>query len=297
VVAHSLALQPDDEVLATDHEYGACDRVWQFACRRRGAVYRKQAISFPLVSAGAVVDALWQGVTPCTRVLFISHITSPTAVIFPLAEVIRRAREAGILTVVDGAHAPGQLALDLRALDPDFYAGNCHKWLCAPKGSGFLYARPEAQRLLSPLVVSWGRQAGDAPNPFLDELGWQGTRDTSAYLATPAAIAWLAAHDWPRVRRECHELLVTAAARIAALTGLAPLPSPTWYAQMAAFPLPPCDTVTLKQRLYDEHRVEVPVMTWNDRPLVRVSVQGYNTPSDLDALAAGLEALLPQVQT
>jgi len=301
IVARSLcdhaefALQPGDEVLATDHEYGALDRTWRFICQKRGAVYINHPLPYPITSAEAVVEALWSRVTPRTRVLFISHVTSPTALILPIAALIRRARAAGILTVIDGAHAPGQVPLDLTALGVDFYAGNCHKWLSAPKGSGFLYARRDVQPLLEPLVVSWGWQS-DNPGPscFVDEQQWQGTRDPAAFLAVPAAIRFMADHAWPQVQQECHALAACARRVLGEMTGLAPLSpdSPDWYAQMVAIPLPACDTKALSQRLRDEYHIVVPLLSWHGHCFVRVSIQGYNTPSDVNALIAALKVLL-----
>jgi isopenicillin-N epimerase len=319
IVARSLPLRRGDEVLATDHEYGALDRTWRFVCAKRGAIYVNQPVPLPLQSPEQVVEAIWAGVTPRTRVLFLSHITSPTALAFPVEELVHRARQANILTVIDGAHAPGQIPLELETLGADFYSGNLHKWLCSPPGSAFLYARREVQHLLEPLVVSWGWE--DRPDrfgkpaeyrcrsgvrSFVAEQEWQGTRDPAAYLSVPAAIQFQAEHDWPRVWTECHALLREARRRIEELTGLPPIcpDSPQWYAQMAAFPLPACDGAALQQRLYDDYHVEVPVIDWpalgpagtgNVRQLVRVSVQGYNTPQDVEALIAGLAALLPTV--
>jgi isopenicillin-N epimerase len=302
VVARSLRLGPGDEVLATDHEYGALDRTWRFVCAKGGAKYINQPIPLPVESLEQVVDAIWAGVTAQTRVLFLSHITSPTALILPVAALVHRAREAGILTIVDGAHAPGQIPLDLVALGADFYGGNLHKWLCGPPGSAFLYARPEVQYLVEPLVVSWGWEPESTNLLSLDGTTsrfvlaneWQGTRDPAAYLSVPAAIQFQAEHDWPRVRAECHELLREARRQIEALTGLPPIcpDTPEWYAQMAALPLPPCDAAALQSRMYDEYRVEVPIIEWNGRQLVRVSVQGYNTGRDVEALVAGLQATL-----
>jgi len=298
VVARALPLSPGDEVLGTDHEYGAIERTWRFVCGRRGARYVRQAVPLRPSSPGEVVEAIWAGVTPRTRVLFLSHITSPTATVFPIEPLLRRARAAGILSVVDGAHAPGQLPLDLEALGADFYAGNCHKWLCAPKGSAFLHARREVQELLSPLVVSWGWQS-DRPGPsrFVDEQQLQGTRDPAAFLAVPAAIRFLEQHDWPAVRRRCHDLLAGARRAIGALTGLPPLTpdTPDWYAQMAAFPLPPCDGPALKERLYQSYQIEVPVTSWQGLAFVRVSVQGYTSAADVAALVGALADLLPEV--
>jgi len=295
VVARSLPLRPGDEVLATDHEYGALDRTWRFICQKRGATYINHPLPLPWESPEAVVEALWSGVTERTRVLFISHITSPTALILPVAELARRARAAGILTIVDGAHGPGQVDLDLRELGADIYVGNCHKWMMAPKGAAFLYARREVQEWLEPLVVSWGWQSEKpGPSRFVDEQEWQGTRDIAAYLAVPAAIAFMEEHEWPRVREECHALLRQAREEVAALTGLPPIcpDSPEWTAQMAALPVPNCDAAGLQRRLYEEFTIEVPIITWGGRRFVRVSIQGYNTEADVTALVGALRILL-----
>ncbi|MGE5250447.1 MAG: aminotransferase class V-fold PLP-dependent enzyme, partial [Bacteroidota bacterium] len=189
VVARSLELGPGDEVLSTDHEYGALNRTWSFLSKARGFAYINQPIPVPLETPEQFVEAFWKGVTPRTRILFLSHITSPTAIIFPVQQVIRRARQAGILTIIDGAHAPGQIPLALDQLGADFYGGNLHKWLCAPKGAGFLYARPEVQHLLKPLVVSWGYESEKpSGSTFIDHYEWWGTRDPAAFLSVPAAI-------------------------------------------------------------------------------------------------------------
>jgi isopenicillin-N epimerase len=299
IVARSLRLNPGDEVLATDHEYGALDRTWQFVCERLGASYVRAQIAIPVDSHEQTADAVWSRVTPRTRVLFVSHITSPTALILPVEELVRRARRSGILTVIDGAHAPGQIPVDLEALGADFYTANCHKWMCAPKGSAFLYARQEVQPLLDPLVVSWGwRPEEPGPSRFIDEHEWQGTRDLAAFLAVPEAIEFLRAHIWGAVQQDCHRLAAYARAAIGSITGLPQIcpEDSSWYAQMASVLLPPCDTERLKQRLLDEYRIEVPV--WKgDLPLLRVSVQGYDTKADVDALTSALERLLPDVRS
>jgi isopenicillin-N epimerase len=302
IIARSLDLKPGDEVLATDHEYGAVERTWRFVCERRGARYHSQPIPLPMTTPEAMVEALWQGVTERTRVVVVSHITSPTALIFPVAEIVRRAARAGILTVIDGAHAPGQIDLNLEALGADFYVGNCHKWLCAPVGAGFLYARPERQPLLEPLVVSWGWQARKpGPSPFQDFFEWIGTDDPAAYLSVPAAIEFQASHNWPAVRAACHQLAARARERIAALTNLPHIApdSPAWWAQMFAAPLPLTDTAaaeTLKRRLWEEYQVEAPITEWGNQYFVRVSVQAYNTPQDIDRLLEGLTQLLPELR-
>jgi isopenicillin-N epimerase len=297
-VARSLPLQSGDEILSSDHEYGALERTWTFVNERRGSQLIVRELPLPLVDPNDVVEAIWAGVTPRTRVLFLSHITSPTAVILPIEPLIERARRAGIWTVIDGAHAPGQVPLDLHALGVDFYGGNCHKWLSAPKGAGFLYARQDVQHLIEPLVVSWGwRPTEPGPSVFVDENERQATRDPAAYLAVPDVIQFQAERDWPSVREECHALAKLARERILALTGEEPFVAddPRWYAQMATLPLPSCDSDALKTRLWDEFKIEIPLMRWR-RPCLRISVQGYNTLADVDRLLDALAVLLPQVR-
>jgi len=295
IVARSLRLGPGDQVLASDHEYGACDRAWRFLARRQGFQYIRRPLRLPLLSAEDFHRQLWAGVSSQTRVIFLSHITSPTAVLFPVAETCAHARDAGILMLIDGAHAPGQIPLDLPATGADFYAGNLHKWLCAPKGAGFLYARSEVQHLLDPLVVSWGFEA-DSPGSsrFIDYFEWNGTRDIGAFLAVPEAIRFQERNRWPRVRAECHHLLRSALAGIAALAATDSLyADDSWYAQMGAAELPrSVEPESLQRRLYDDHRIEVPVLEWNGRKLIRVSVQGYNARRDVDRLLEALENLL-----
>jgi isopenicillin-N epimerase len=300
IVARSLPLQSGDEVLTTNHEYGALERTWTFVSEYRQTRVVVQQLPVPLDDPDEVVEAVWAGVTPRTRVLFLSHITSPTAVTLPIEPLIVRARNAGIWTVVDGAHAPGQVELDLSALDVDFYGGNCHKWLSAPKGAGFLYVRPELQHLIEPVVVSWGwRPTDPGPSVFVDQIERQATHDPAAYLSVPTAIEFQAQRDWPRVRQECHELARLARQQMTELTGIQPLVAddPRWFAQMATLPLPPCDTAELKRRLYDEYQIEIPATRWGDVPCLRVSVQGYNTRDDIERLIAAVAKLLPEVRT
>lgn len=292
IVAHTLPLKPGDEVLSTDHEYGAIERAWCFNCDKRGATYLRQAIPVPLISAKESVEAIWTGVTPRTRVLALSHITSPTAWILPLQELAGRAREAGIWTVIDGAHAPGQISVSLDELGVDFYIGNCHKWMMGPAGSAFLYARPEVQDLIEPLVISWGwGNETQRVTRFVDAQQIQGTRDLSAFLAVPAAIAFMQQHNWPQVRQDCHALVRYARDELARFTGLAPLTPDTgdWFSQMASIPLPPCDTQALWTYLHEQYNIEIPVLKWNDQPMIRLSIQGYNTQADVETLIDGVK--------
>jgi isopenicillin-N epimerase len=275
LAAGALDLQPGHEVLSTAHEYGALDLAWEHVCAHARARYIRMPVALPL---GDAVAEIWSGVTDATRALFVSHVTSETAVRLPVEELCARARDRGIATIVDGAHAPGHVPLDLRELDVDYYAGNCHKWLCAPKGAGFLYVRRELQETIAPLVVGWG-YGGEST--FLTRHEKQGTRDPSAFLTVPDAIEWQRARDWETVRARCRRLASDAPRRL----GLEPLGDGL---QMVSMRLPPGSPDDLQARLYTEHRVEIPVFDG----LIRASFQGYNDDGDLDALAAALGQLL-----
>jgi isopenicillin-N epimerase len=293
VVARSWPLQPGDEILTTDLEYGACDATWQRLCDAAGATYRQVEIPLPY-ERERVVERLMAAVTPRTRLIYLSHLTSTTALILPVAEVCAAARERGIATLVDGAHAPGQIDLDLDAIGADFYVGNCHKWLCAPKGSGFLHARPERQAMLDAPVTSWGYAEGTGGHSGFDaylgrslferRLQWQGTRDLAAWLAVPAAIDFQARHDWPAVRTRCHALAREALTALTERFGLAPIARDGDWAQMVAIPVPPQDPQALRQRLFDDSGIEVPVTSHRGQVFVRVSVQGYTTAAEIQRL-------------
>jgi isopenicillin-N epimerase len=266
-VIRSLPLAPGDEILTTRHEYGALDRTWDFV---GATVVRVEPGEF----AGAI--------GPRTRAVFLSHITSPTALVLPVEEVCAAAREARVLSIVDGAHVPGHLPLDLRALGADVYAGNCHKWLAAPKGTGFLHVRPEEQSWLKPLVVSWGWEEGAS---FSRRHTWQATRDPSAYLALPAAIA-----AWRRFDLAAQEALADRGVELLRRIGLRPLagvPAPL----MRALELDEDEPARLQERLFAEHGVEVVVREWEGRSLLRFSVGPYVSEPDLERLCAGLAAL------
>jgi isopenicillin-N epimerase len=282
VVAHALELRPGDEVVATTHEYGANHILWRRVCERVGARY----VEVETRPARAVEDLIG-ALTERTRALFVSHITSPSALVFPIAKLCAAARAAGVFTIVDGAHAPGQIELDVEAVGADVYVGDCHKWLCAPKGSGFLHAQPEAQALLEPRIVSWDWEE----TAWADRHRWAGTRDPSAHLAVAAAIDFQAEHQWESVRERCHALAVAATRRLGEL-GLEPTAeSDDEYAQMVAFRLAPCDAEAVERRLFAEYRIDVAAQTWRDEPTLRVSFQGYNDESDLDALVDALRRL------
>jgi isopenicillin-N epimerase len=296
VIIRSLDLDPGDEVLTTNHEYGANTLAWEWLLAKEGASLVKRQVSIPVSTPEEVVESIWSGVTERTKAIFMSHLASPTALILPVQQICERARSQGILTIIDGAHAPGQIPLDLHELGADIYTGNLHKWLCAPKGAGFLYVRPEEQGWVESLIVSWGwgRQGTLAPSSFVERNEWQGTRDIAAFLSVPSAICFQAEHEWEAVRTRCHELASSARRQIAELTNQLPISpdSPAWYAQMAACPIRTDDPHEVKRRLYDDYRVEVPVFDWNGHSLVRASFQAYNDENDLDRLMMALSELL-----
>lgn len=306
-VARSLAtnqrLRSGDEILTTNHEYGACEATWEWVCQHTGARMVRTEIPLPFCAA-EFTERVWANVTPRTRVLFLSHITSGTALIFPIAELVQRAREAGILTLIDGAHVPGHIPLNLDQLGADFYTGNCHKWLCAPKGSAFLHVRREHHALLDAPVISWGYaldtsgtqgNAAYTGSTLLERhMQWQGTRDIAAFLAVPTAIAFQALHHWPQVRQRCHAMAADALTRMCAHTGMAPVCSDADFGQMVVLPVPAMDTEVLGQRLQQEFGIEIPVTTHQGRLFVRISVQGYNSQTDVDALVQALQAIYPR---
>ena len=294
IVAQSLELAPGDEVLTTDHEYAALEKTWAQVCSRAGARVVVAEVPLPLVEAQAFAAALIGAMTARTRVLFLSHVTSATALVLPLAAVVAAARARGIVTVIDGAHGPGLVPLALDALGADFYAGNCHKWWLAPKAAGFLQVRRQRQAGVVPLVISHGWTQGQGePGPFgnsafVDRLEMQGTRDPSAWLAVPEALRFRREQGWEQVADRCRELTQEVAGRVAGLSGMAALSSAEFCApQMVAMPVPECDVAVLQGFLW-ARGIEIPCYRWKGRCIVRLSVQGYNDRGDLARLVAGL---------
>ena len=278
IAARSLDLQPGDEVLATGLEYGACDFAWEAICSRAGARYVRAEIPFPVED---VVDRLFARQTERTRVVYASHITSETGLLLPIEEIVARGRAAGLITIVDGAHTPAHVPLDLTALGADFYAGNCHKWLCAPKGSAFLHARPEHQARVDGAIVSWGHRE---PTTFISRTQEQGTRDDAAYLTVPAAIAFQREHNWDAIRARCVELCREARRNLCAAFGTEPIAPETMVLQMASVRVPDAvDGAELVRLLWEEHRIEIPVMR-PQQDLLRISIAAYTTREDVERL-------------
>ena len=293
-IAQSLKLEPGDEILSNEHEYGACIRAWNKVCRHSGAVIVSAPIPDPIESLEQIAEFIWSKVTDRTKVLYISHITSPSGIIFPAEELCRRARERAIMTVVDGAHCSGQIPLDLKNFGADFYTGNCHKWLCAPKGAAFLYAAPDKKHLIEPLMVSWGgTNECSSDDAFINELQYQGTTDMSAFLAISDAIKFQADNNWDAVREECQRKVAWVKDELESLPNVR-----AWYPttntlqkQMAAVILKGKGGGSVKDYLASQYKIEIPVWTRGDDAILRVSVQGYNTQEELELLVDAIKKL------
>ena len=287
IVAKNLKLEPGDEVLSTNIEYGALDRTWNYYCRRAGAKYVRQPIPLPVSSKEEIIDAFWKGYSNRTKAIFISQITSSTALRLPVEEICAEAKRRGLLTIVDGAHAPGHIPLDLSTLQADVYTGACHKWMMTPKGCSFLYIAREHQHLFDPLVVSWGYEsAAPSHSQFLDYHQMQGTRDFSAFLTVPKAIAFMKEHNWEAVAEDCRMLARENYPRLCELLGAAPLCPLTddFLGQMCSIPIKTDAPEALQRLLFERYGIEIPVMRQDDWIFLRYSVQGYNGQDDLDLL-------------
>ena len=294
IIAKSFSLGAGDEVLTTEWEYGACDRTWQYYCDKAGARYIKQPIRLPLQDQDDFVAQFLKGVTKKTKLIFLSHITSSTAIRFPVEKLVAEAKKLGIMTFVDGAHAPAQVPLSLRSLGVDIYTGACHKWMMTPKGSSFLYVRKEHQGLFDPLVISWGYKAEKPSHSlFLDYHQQQGTRDFSAFCTIPAAISFMKENNWDEVSSQCRQVVLKNAMRFCNLLGTEPLlPLDDFFVrQLFSIPIRTQDPELLKGRLYDEYRIQIPVMRHGDRVFIRYSIQAFNQPEDLDRLEEALKKL------
>ena len=270
-------------MLTTDLEYGACDLAWEWVCRRAGARYVRAPIPLPLCDPAQLVDGLFAAATEHTRVVYVSHVASGTGLVLPVGEIVARAGALGLVTVVDGAHAPAQVPVDLAGLRADFYAGNAHKWLSAPKGVGFLHVRPEYQDRVGAAIVSWGYREGAS---FSERIEMQGTRDPAAWLSVPDAIRFQAERDWDAVRHRSGKLARDARRELCDLLGTEPLAPESMVAQMATVRLPH-SAPELSSRLFTRHRIEIPVVG-PEHDLLRLSVAGYTTREEIDRLLAAL---------
>ena len=306
IAAASVELEADDEVLLNDHEYGAVRRIWRHRCQQTRARLVVAELPATLNSAEEIVERLFESVSEKTKVIVVSHVTSPTALVFPVEEICRRARERGILTCVDGPHALATVDVSLRKLDCDFYCASCHKWLCAPFGSGFLFVNPRRQGKVKPALVSWGGSiAGRQPSWKAESL-WLGTRNPAAFLATAAAVDFFQPEMITQFREHSRSLLDEAVTQISTLTGLPAIeagedsrcPSmislklPKTGTESEQSPTKPAQRDPLQDQLQDRYRIEIPVVHWQEHRLLRVSAHLYNSAAHYERLVEALRAEL-----
>ncbi len=294
-VMRSLKLNPGDEILATNHEYGAMDRIWNFYCKKSGTKYVRQPITLPVVSKEQIIREFWKGYNENTKVVFLNQMSSATALIFPVKEICDKAQELGLITIVDGAHVPGHIDLNISELNPDFYTGTLHKWMLAPKGSSFLYVKKEFQADIDPLVVSWGYESvAPGESQFLDYHEYQGTNDHSAFLCTPKVIEFLEQNDWSAKSKACKQIVFDNYQRFCDLLKTEPLAPITeeFLGQMASIPVRTSKPTELKDLLYDQYRIQIPVMPLNGNYYIRYSINAYNSQEDLDVLYRALEDII-----
>ena len=292
-VIYNLDLKSGDEVLMSNHEYGALVRAWKMWGEKTGVNIIQQDISMPVTTEENFIENFWTGVTDQTKVIFLSHITSSTALIFPIEKIIKLAKEQNILTIIDGAHVPAHIPLNIHELGCDFYTGACHKWLCAPKGSSFLFVKKEHQDWVKPVVVSWGKDGDDpTPSEFIQNFQWQGTRDMSAFLTIPTAINFYIKEIRP-YQESCKKIIQDTYSEFPSVLNTEPISAgKEWLAQLVAHPLPKNIPSNLKKGLWEEYQIEIPVFEWNGQEFVRVSIQVYNTQKDVDLLMSALRSLI-----
>lgn len=307
-VLRSLALKPGDEVLTTNHAYNACANALRFDAERTGSKVVVAAVPFPLASPDEVTRAVLAAVTERTRFALIDHITSPTGLVFPVKALIDGLHARGVEVMIDGAHGPGMVPLDLKALGADWYTGNLHKWVCAPKGAAFLHVPLKRQAALRPLVISHGANAMRTDRSrFRIEFDWVGTVDPTPWLSVPAALDALEKSEpggWPEVMSKNRALALEARTLLAAALQVKEPAPAEMIGSLAALQLP--DGIKgkgalpgsggldpLQDRLFEEHRIEVPVFAWpgEGKRLIRIAAQRYNRRSDYERLAAALTKL------
>ena len=297
MIAKSFPLNAGDEILATDIEYGACDRTWDYYCKKKGATYRRQKINLPIINKEQFIEDFFKGCNENTKAVFISHITSATGLILPAAEICAIAKEKGLITIVDGAHAPAHIPLDLSKIQADFYTGACHKWMMAPKGCSFLYAAKSAQPICDPMIVSWGYQAAKPSHSnFLDYHQMIGTRDFSAFLTVATCIEFMEQHEWKAVGQICHQMVLDHAPRFFTLLNskpICPLNS-EWIGQMISIPIQTPDPEKLQRTLFLDYKIEVPIMRQGNDVYLRYSINAFNTVENLDALYNAIVAIQKQ---
>ena len=291
-VINSLNLNDGDEVLMTDHEYGALVRQWNLWGEKNKVKIKQQKVPVPVTSKDMFINNFWRGVSKKTKVIFISQITSPTAIIFPVKEIIDLAKSKGILTIIDGAHVPGHIDLNIHSLGCDFFTGAIHKWLCGPKGSSFLFVKKSHQDWVKPIIHSWGKDGNDpGPTEFLQDFQWQGTRDMSSFLTIPKAMDFFRRHIQPN-QEYCRKMTLEVFSNFISMLGTEPLTTGgQWIGQMVSHPLPVNAPLEIKDILMEKYKVEIPIFEWNGNRYIRSSFQVYNEKKDIDSLMSALDSI------
>jgi isopenicillin-N epimerase len=295
IIAKSFPLKEGDEILSTNVEYGAMDRTWNYYCRKANAKYVRQPFTLPLVSKEKFVEDFFKVLTSKTKAIFISQITSTTALIFPVKEIVDAAKKKGLFTIVDGAHVPGHIDLNITELGADVYTGACHKWMCTPKGCSFLYVKKEHQHLFDPLLISWGYEAAmPSDSQFIDYHQMQGTRDFSAFLTVPKAIEFFKENSWKQVAQHCREIAHSNYQRFCDLLNTQPLApiSDEFLGQMCSMQIKTSEPQKLQRLLFEKYKIEIPVNRQDDKVFLRYSINAFNEQSDLDKLYNALSEII-----
>jgi isopenicillin-N epimerase len=297
-VLRSLAFEPGDALLVTDHAYGACKNALDYVAQRARLRVDVASIALPIAHEDEVVERIVACVTPETRLALIDHVTSKTGLVLPIAEIVRALRERGVETLVDGAHAAGMLALDVQRIGAAYYAANLHKWVCAPKGAALLVVREDCQRALHPLTISHGFSAHGPRSRFLEEFDWTGTDDPTPVLAVPAAIAFIASlfpDGWAGARAHNRTLALQARALLSQALEVAPIAPDSMIGSLVSLPLPDRavsepDLDPLQVALFDRHSIELPVFPWPASPkrMLRIAAAPYNTLAEYQVLRQAL---------
>lgn len=287
MVIRSLDLKPEDEVLVTNHEYGACLNAWEFWQKEKGFELKKMNFELPLPATSDLISKIKSHINSKTKVIFFSHISSSTAQLFPAEEFCKLAREYNIISIVDGAHTIGQFPLDITEIAPDFYFSNIHKWLFAPKGTAFLYTRKELQSMVKPLITGWGwgsRRELPSGSEYIDSNQFYGTADLSSYLTISEAIKFYRENHVADLKKMCNSLakhFIKEANKITQIKSLYnEFPD---CLMMAVIEVPQkYPAQELKELLYDKYRIEVPIIEWEGKLLIRISIQIFNTEEEVE---------------
>ena len=300
VIADSLlhnVLKSGDEVLLTNHEYGAVHRIWDRVCQRSGVTKSIATLPEQFESAEQIVDCITSRISDKTRVVIVSHITSATALVMPIAQICSAIKQlrGELIVIVDGPHAPAQVELNIDSIGCDFYVASCHKWLCASLGSGFLFVAPRWHENIEPQLISWGRLQPAVPDKWHEEFGWSGTRDHSAYLSVADAIDYMTQQIGLDVFRERSQYLAKYAEEMLCEEfNTTPIGNRAdgWYASMAHVPLPAGDFSKLQDELWNEYQIEIPVILFENKWYVRVSCHLYNNTKQLETLKFAIRKFL-----